>query len=269
MFYQKFTSPDDQLVVKWFERIVVGIILFCLFWGSLFIVSPGERAVVVRLGAIQRINSEGLGFKIPLFEKRLIFDIKTVKLERDALCYSKDIQTVDTKLALNFHLYPDKVATLYQEVGRDFVERLIDPAIQESLKASTAQFTAQQLIEERPKVKDEIKMQLTKRLEKYFVIDEFSIIDFSFSDEYEKAIESKQVSQQSALKAENDLKRIEIEAEQRIAQAKAEAQAIQIQAQAINSQGGADYVSLQAISKWNGVLPTYMFGNSTPFINIK
>lgn len=137
-----------------------------------------------------------------------------------ALAYSKDIQTVESQLALNYHLKADEVNKLWQEVGDDYESRLIDPSIQESVKAATARFTAQELIEQRARVKDEIKTELFNRLGKYFVVDEFSIIDFSFSDEYEKAVEAKQVAQQSALKAENDLQRIKTEAEQRIAQAK-------------------------------------------------
>ena len=108
------------------------------------------------------------------------------------------------------------------------------------------------------------------RLEKYFAIDEFSIIDFSFSDEYEKAVEAKQVAQQSALKAENDLLRIKTEAEGRLAGARAEAEAIKIQAQAITQQGGKDYVQLKAIEKWNGQVPSHMIpGGTVPFIDLQ
>jgi regulator of protease activity HflC (stomatin/prohibitin superfamily) len=270
MFYQKFPEGEARTIALLAERLIIPVFALIILLNTVFIVSPGERSVVVRLGSINRIAEDGLHFKIPLLEKNLIFDVKTVKLERNAQAYSKDIQTVSTHLALNFHIYPDKVGTLYQEVGRDFVVRIIDPAIQEALKASAAQFSAQQLIEERHKVTEEIKTKLITRLEKYFSIDEFSIIDFSFSDEYEKAVEAKQVAQQSALKAENDLIRIKTEAEQRVAEARAEAEAIKIQAQAITQQGGKDYVQLKAIEKWNGQVPSHMIpGAAVPFIDLK
>jgi len=162
---------------------------------------------------------------------------------------------------------------LWQEVGGDYESRLIDPSIQESVKAVTAKFTAQELIEQRAKVKDDIKSELFTRLGNYFVVDEFSIIDFSFSDEYEKAVEAKQVAQQSALKAENDLQRIKTEAEQRIAQAKAEAEAIKLQSDAANNDKYINLKALEvqkiAVEKWNGVLPTQMTPNAAlPFINL-
>lgn len=185
------------------------------------------------------------------------------------MAYSKDIQTVESTIALNYHVKPEAVNKLYQEVGKGYQSRIIDPAIQESVKSATAKFTAQELIEQRPKVKEEIKVELLARLEKYFIVDEFSIINFSFSNEYENAIEEKQVAQQSALKAKNDLERIKTEAEQRVAEAEAEAKAIQIQAEAITQQGGKEYVNLKAIEKWNGILPQTMLPNSgVPFIDI-
>jgi regulator of protease activity HflC (stomatin/prohibitin superfamily) len=142
--------------------------------------------------------------------------------------------------------------------------------VQESVKAATAQFTAQELIELRPKVKDEIRRHLAERLHaRHIVADDFSIVNFDFSDSYEQSVEAKQVAQQNALKAENDLRRIRVEAEQRIAQATAEAEAIRIQAEAIRSQGGSEYVQLQAIAKWDGHLPEqFVPGSAIPFLNL-
>jgi regulator of protease activity HflC (stomatin/prohibitin superfamily) len=172
---------------------------------------------------------------------------------------------------LNFHLEASNVNKLWQTIGKDYNERVIAPSIQEAVKSATAKYTAEELITKRPLVKEDIKNILVERLsEEFIIVDEFSIIDFSFSDEYEKAVENKQVAQQNALKAENDLIRIKTEAEQKIAQAKAEAEAIKIQAEAITQQGGKDYVSLKAVEKWSGVLPVQMIPNATlPFINLQ
>jgi regulator of protease activity HflC (stomatin/prohibitin superfamily) len=190
-------------------------------------------------------------------------------MEVETLTYSKDIQTVTVKLALNHHVKPEIVGNLWSGVGKDFQARLIDPSIQESVKSATAKFTAQELIEQRPLVKEEIKKELLIRMNNYFVVDEFSIIDFSFSDAYEKAIESKQVAQQKALEQENISKQVEEQAKQRVTTATAEAQAIKIQAEAVTQQGGADYVKLKAIEKWNGSVPTTMVpGSTVPFLDL-
>jgi regulator of protease activity HflC (stomatin/prohibitin superfamily) len=249
--------------------VLLALIVFSIV-NPIVIVTAGHRGVVLTWGAVSdRILGEGIHLRIPIMQKVEIVDVQTHKMNVDTLAYSKDIQTVTTKLALNYHVKPEFVNRLWQNVGSDFVSRLIDPAVQESVKAATAKFTAQQLIEERPKVKDEIKQELFTRLSQYFTVDEFSITDFSFSKEYERAVEEKQVAQQQALKAENDLTRIKTEAEQRIAQAKAEAEAIRIQAQAITQQGGRDYVQLKAIEKWDGKLPQQMIpGSAVPILNL-
>lgn len=252
-------------------RIVgtVVVISLILTWLNPFIVvGPGERGVMTRLGAVEdRVLGEGLNFRVPIIEQVIKMDVKTQKLEVDALSYSKDLQNVDTKIALNFHLDPKHVHRLIQEIGQDYEVRIIGPAIQESVKAATAQFTAAELVSERPKVKEEIKATLMARLSpRHIDVDDFSIMNFQFSESYEKAIEEKQVAEQNALKAQNDLRRIQVEAEQRVAQAKAEAEAIKIQTEAL--QQNQNLVRLEAVKKWDGVLPKYMAGNAVPFIDI-
>lgn len=257
-----------------FVKTVVTLFIVFVAIGILnpfVMVGAGERGVVLTWGAVgDKVLGEGLHVIVPVMQKVAITDVRTKKHEVQAVAYSKDLQTVDTVIALNYHPNVDAVNKLYQEIGSDFEVRIIDPAIQESVKATTALFAAQELIEQRPKVKDEIKKQLFDRLNnKYIIIDDFSIVNFDFSATYEKAVEQKQVAQQEALKAENDLKTVKIEAEQRIAQAEAEAKAIQIQAQAVTQQGGKDYVQLKAIEKWNGQLPQNMIpGGTVPFLDL-
>lgn len=251
--------------------VVGGFVFSIVLLTSFSVVGVGERGVRVTLGkASDQVVPEGLTLKIPVIQIIKKFDVKTVKVEQKAISYSKDIQTVDVGAALNFHVNPDGVVRLYKEIGTDFLTRIILPAIQESVKSTTAQYTAQELVEKREMVKSGIIKELSDRLSaKYLVVDDFSITNFDFSDAYEQAIEAKQTAQQNALKAENDLKRIKIEAEQKIAQARAEAEAIRISAEAIRNQGGAEYVNLKAVEKWNGVLPVQMIpGQTVPFINL-
>lgn len=234
-------------------------------------VGAGERGIILNWGAVQEgVLDEGLHFKIPIYQQIKVLDVKTVKHEVESEAASSDVQIVKTTVALNYHLDPSGVGKLWQEIGSDYQSRIIDPAIQESVKAATAKFTAQDLIAKRPELKSAIKEELSKKFDgKYIIVDDFSIVNFEFSAIYDAAIEQKQVAEQNALKAENDLKRVEFEAEQRVAQARAEAEAIRIQAEAIQSQGGREYVNLKAIEKWSGILPTQMIPGSTiPFINL-
>lgn len=250
--------------------VVIGLsIITALF--AFTKVGAGERGVILNWGAVQEgVLGEGLHFKIPIYQQIKVLDVKTFKHEVEAEAASQDVQVVNTTVALNYHLDPNNVGKLWQEIGKDYESRIIDPAIQESVKAATARFTAQDLIVKRAELRDAIKEELTKKFDgKHIIIDEFSIVNCDFSPEYNKSIEQKQVAEQNALKAENDLKRVEFEAEQRVAQAKAEAEAIRIQAEAITQQGGRDYVNLKAVEKWNGELPKQMIPGSTiPFINL-
>ena len=263
-------SDIQPKTVGWLVSLVIA--LFILYVISPFtIVNTGHRGVITRFGAVGRVLAEGIHWKIPIVESMREIDVRTTKMEVKTVAYSKDLQVVETVLALNYHPNPDEVGKLFQEVGIEYELRIIDPTLQESFKAAAANFTAQELIEQRPHVKEQIRISLLERLSsRHIIVDDFSITDFSFSDQFEAAVEAKQKAQQDALRAENDLKRVQFEAEQRITQAKAEAEAIRIQAQAITQQGGQNYVQLKAVEKWNGVLPVNLYGSSPiPFIGVK
>lgn len=266
-------GENIKKTVKW-AVIAIAAFMIVSVVNPFVLVGAGQRGIVMNFGAVQdNILGEGIHFRVPIVQTVEKINVQTQKMEVKAMAYSKDIQTVESQLALNYHLKADVANKLWQEVGTEYESRIIDPSIQESVKAVTAKFTAQELIEQRARVKDDIKTELFNRLSKYFTVDEFSIIDFSFSDEYENAVEAKQVAQQSALKAENDLQRIKTEAAQRIAQAKAEAEAIKLQSDAANNDKYINLKALEvqkiAVEKWNGVLPTQMTPNAAlPFINL-
>ena len=194
-------------------------------------------------------------------------DVRTKKIETDADSASRDLQSVNTTVAVNYHVNPLEVNRLFQEVGEDYEFSIISPAIQESVKAATAKFTAEELIAKRAEVNEIIRTNIEKRLSgNHIIIDDLSIVNFSFSEEFNAAIESKQTAEQDALRAANDLKRIELEAQQTIVQAKAEAESIRIQAEALKS--NPELIQLEAVRKWNGVLPNYLGSNVLPFLNI-
>jgi regulator of protease activity HflC (stomatin/prohibitin superfamily) len=246
---------------------IAAVILIILFL-SVSMVRAGQRGVLLHWGAVQdKVLGEGLYFIMPIMSDVVKIDVRTFKLELKAPAFSKDLQSADALIALNYHISPPQANKLWQEIGDEYRERIIEPAIQEVVKAVTAKFNAQMLIEDRATVKKEIVDLLRDRLGKsYIIVDDVSIVNFDFSNEYEKAIENKQVAQQNALAAENVLRQKEIEAKQRIATAQGEAEAIRIQAEAISKQGGDAYIKIRAIDKWNGVLPTVVSGGEIPFL---
>lgn len=255
---------EDQIVMKWAIRGVIGfvVIMLLIFFSPFGIVNAGHRGVLLNMGRVSgTVIGEGFYFKVPFVQRVKELPVRIVKLETSAPAYSKDIQVVDTVIALNYHLVPDQVNQLYRDIGPDWETVVIQPAIQESVKSVVARYTSQELLDKRAQVKDEIKAELVARLQtRFMVVDEFSINDFSFSDQYEQSIEAKQKAQQDALTAQNNLAKVEFEAKQRVAQATAEAEAIKIQAQAITQQGGKEYVNLKTIEKWNGAACTQYCG---------
>ena len=263
--------------IKWGVAIILVLIIF---FGSWYIVHPGQRGILITLGSpSMNARDEGLNFKIALIQNIILMDVKTQKYEADASAASKDLQVVSTKIAVNYHLMPDAVPELYQKTGILYRENIIQPAVQEVVKAATAQYTAEELITRRADVKMKIDELLAPRLlEKRIILETTSITNFDFSAEFNKAIEAKVTAQQTALKAENDLTRIKVEKEQTITQAEAIAQSVRLKAdaeayslQVIREQLEKNNALIQykSIEKWNGNLPIYMMGNTpTPFIQI-
>ena len=271
----KYKNEAGKFLVKKIIKHAV-LFIFLLFAIGVFldifaIVPAGERGILLTFGKVEEIIlEEGLNFKIPIIQIVKKIDIKIQKEEIDASAASKDLQIVTAKIALNYHLESEMVNKLWQSVGKDYKSRIIDPAIQEAVKAVTARYTAEELITKRPQVKDDAKIALSERLAKEFIlVDELSIVNFDFSASFNQAIEAKVTAEQNALAAKNKLEQVKYEAEQRVVEAKGEAEAISIQAKAIQQQGGSEYVRLKTIEKWNGVLPVYSLGENVPLLNIK
>lgn len=244
--------------------VLVGIVILFTTGFPITIVQAGHRGVPHRFGKVfDRVVDEGIHW-VGFFTRVTHFEVRTRKMEVEADSASKDLQSVQTTIALNYHLDPGQVNKLYQEIGVLYNDRILQPAIQESVKAVTAQFTAEELITKRPEVKTLIRQEMESRLhDRYIMVDEFSIVDFSFSKEFDEAIEMKQTAEQQALKAERDLDRIKLEAQQAIERSKAEAEALRLQKMQITP----DLIKLRWIEKWDGELPQYM-GSMNPFVGL-
>lgn len=263
-------NQDDTFIVKVITTVVIVIILIILAFGSFGTVEAGSKGVETRFGAVVAELPAGLYWKIPFIEEVHQVSIQTQKVSQEADAASADLQTVSTTVAVNFNVDPTKVTSLYQNIGADYQNTVIDPAIQEAVKSTTAKYTAEQLITERTQVQEDIHTALTNALSSdNIIVSAISITNFNFSDSFNAAIEAKVTAQQNALASQNKYQQTIYDASSTVAAAQAQAESIKIQAEAINSEGGADYVELQAVNKWNGVLPTQMVpGSAVPFVNV-
>jgi prohibitin 2 len=270
--YGRFTNvfKNKSAVVM----LIIGVtLLFLIILKPWVQIGAGERGVVLNFGAVKpTVLGEGLHFRVPIQQQIVTMDVKVQKASTDASASSSDLQEVSSTVAINYHIIPDKANVVYQTIGTEFKERIIDPAVQEVVKAVSAKYTAENLITRRSSVSDAMKSTLTERLLAYNIaVDAFSIVEFSFSKIFVDAIESKQTAEQLALKAQRDLERIKIEAEQKITSARAEAEALRLQRSNIS----ADLIELRkieanikAIDKWNGVLPQVTGNGAVPFIGV-
>lgn len=268
-----YKNEDGDLKIgKIIGQIVVVIVLLVLFFSSYVIVGAGERGVMLTFGAFKgNVLQPGFHFKLPFVQDVIKTSVRTMKIEVEkSEAYSHDLQVVDIHSVINYNIDPATVGTVYQQYGLDFEGKVLTPNLEASVKQTIAQYTAEELLSKRAEVQGQIETALKEAVPSQFLITKYALVNEAFSSDFEAAIEAKQVAQQNAEKAKNELTKAQIDAESRVATAKGEAEAIKIQAEAINSQGGADYVQLQAIKQWKGDVPQYMMsGAVVPFVNLK
>ena len=251
---------------------VVAVLLLLLILNPFATVPAGYRGVLTTFGKpSEEVYSEGLHLVWPVAQKMHQVQVSIQKGEGEGDAASKDLQTVHTRIAINFHVRPDAAVSVYRDLGNDPGERIIVPSVQEAVKAVTARFTAEELITRRAQVRDEIVLALRERMARHgLMVDEFSIVNFNFSKTFNEAIEAKTTADQLKMKAERDLQRIEVEAKQRVSRARAEAEALALQRQQVTPELlrlRETENQARAIEKWDGRLPTTT-GGAIPFLNI-
>ena len=257
--------------------IVIGAVTF----SAVAIVDAGHRGVLLHWNAVDTSVpplDEGLHFVMPFADSVVNMEVRTLKFVKSTSSASQDLQTVYTEVTVNYHPSYESVHFLYKEVGLDYENRVIQPAIEEVVKQVTANYNAEELITKRPLVKSDIETEIGKRLGDFNIITEVvSITDFQFSALFASAIESKVEAEQKAFRAENDLKRIEVEALQRaaqaggiaranVAEAQGEAEAIRIINEALAQ--NPHYLEWLKTQQWDGKLPLVVGEGGTPFIQI-
>ncbi|MCF6227372.1 MAG: prohibitin family protein [Planctomycetes bacterium] len=279
-------NSEQTRIVKLAGGAVLGIFALTLMFSCWEIVDPGNRGVYVSLGEVEeKAYEEGFHMKFP-WDKIEEVEVKQLKAEEMISASSKDLQAVTATVAVNYHVEYDKVWRIYKEVGQNeltWINVLIKPRVQETTKAVTAKFSAEELITRRADAKKAIRDGITEELAKQYIrVVDVSITNFDFSAEFNRAIESKQKAEQDALKAKNELEKEKIDAQRQVEQAKAEKEARQAQADAkayettkqAEAEAEAQNKMAQVLKenphlmrwrwleKWDGVLPKVMGGDN-------
>jgi regulator of protease activity HflC (stomatin/prohibitin superfamily) len=268
-----FKGPKPQTILI----LIVLLILFIVSWGSFAIVPAGHRGVVLWWGSVEkRIMGEGLNFKVPIAERVIKVDVKVQPhpfKEIDAS--SREYQMVKMTGMMNFHIDPAFVNDLYQKVGLDFADKVIDPAFNDFVKEVVPTYPIGEILPKREEIRKRAMGKLGENLARYHIIvDDIYFANIRFSPEYEGAIEAKQVAQQQVETQKQVLAQREIEAQQKVASAKGEAESILVVAQgqakandALSRSISPILVQYKGVEKWNGILPQ-VSGGAVPFINL-
>jgi regulator of protease activity HflC (stomatin/prohibitin superfamily) len=272
-----------------FGGVIGAVLLLALLLSTFAIVEPGTRGVYILFGNADDVAlDEGLHWKNPFATVKVV-PVRQVVFNQKAEAASADLQTVHTQIAVNYHADPSKVAQLYKQIGpthQEWENVLLRPAIQEVGKAVTARFTAEALIQRRDEAKAGITDAIIKRLAReHIVVTEVSITDFGFNKAFNDAIEAKQIAEQRAQQEQNELNRVQIEAQQMVKKAEAnktaqildaegQAREIEILAEAeagyqqrVGNAATAAGVKLRALEKWNGAMPQVV-GDDKVLINL-
>jgi prohibitin 2 len=269
--------------LKILAAIVTFIIIIVVMSESVVIIQAGHRGVVLYLGAVEnKVLGEGLHFIIPFAEQVIQLEVRTLKFQADASAASNDLQEVASVIALNYHIDPSKANAIYQQLGADYTSRIIAPTIQESVKASVAKFNAEELITKRETAKAVIAQAIRNTLSaRNILVETVFITDFKFSEAFASQIEQKVVAFQKFLTEQNNLRAVQVVANQTVVQAQAQArsnvaraegesQAIKVITQQLRQD--PQYLQWQSINKWNGQLPYSLGGSSgggaTPFFQL-
>ncbi len=229
----------------------IGLVVLVTIFSSFQTIRSGEVGLKVRFGKIVSTQlNEGFNLKIPYIEDIVVVNIKVQKIELITESSSKDLQTIETNIAVNYRIESDRASELYKTVGNQYESVVLDPAIKESIKATIAKYTAAEVITARSEVSQKCMEELQAKVEKYgIVIDNFNITNLSFSQEYTKAIEDKQV-------AEQKLEKAKLEAEAKLVEAQATKRANDLMKQSLTD----NLIQKQFIEKWDGKLPTTYAG---------
>jgi regulator of protease activity HflC (stomatin/prohibitin superfamily) len=271
--------PRVQNKLKMLIAIVIFAVIIIVMFESVVVVQAGHRGIVLYVGAVEnRVLGEGIHFIVPFAEQVVQLEVRTLKFQADATAASNDLQEVQTTIALNYHISPSQANIIYQQLGAAYADRLIAPTVQESVKASVAKFNAEELITKRATAKALIAQTIGNTLAaRNIIVETVFITDFAFSQAFASQIESKVVAFQKYLTEQNNLKAVQVVANQTVVQAQAtvrsnvakangESQAIRIIT--VQLKQSPTYLQWLSINRWNGQLPYALGSGAVPFFQL-
>jgi regulator of protease activity HflC (stomatin/prohibitin superfamily) len=269
----EFKGPKPRTV----GILIILFIIVIFLWGSFAIVPAGHRGVVLWWGSVEkRVMGEGLNFKVPMAERVIKVDVRVQPHPfREIDAASKEYQMVKLTGMMNFHIDPSYVNDLYQKVGLDFANKVIDPAFNDFVKEVVPNYPITEILPKREEIRKRAMIKLGENLTRYHIIvDDIYFANIRFTQDYEKAIEAKQVAQQQVETQRQILAQREIEAQQKVATAKGEAESILVVAQGqakandvLSRSISPILVQYKSIEKWNGILPQ-VSGGGIPLIDL-
>jgi prohibitin 2 len=273
----QYSGSSNKLIIV--AGIVTFLIIIVVMFESVVVVQAGHRGVVLYVGAVEnRVLGEGIHFIIPFAEQVVPLEVRTLKYVANATAASNDLQEVQTTIALNYHISPSQANIIYQQLGADYADRIIAPTIQESVKASVAKFNAEELITKRATAKAVIAESIANTLgARNLVVETVFITDFKFSPAFASQVESKVVAFQKYLTEQNNLKAVQVIANQTVVHANAtarsnvakaggESQAIKIIT--VQLKQSPEYLKWLSINRWNGQLPYALGSGAVPFFQL-
>lgn len=260
---------EDKIhkIVKYVLLTLIVIFLIITFFNSFKTIPTGFVGVKTRFGQVQdTMLNEGLNLKVPFIEKIVLMDCRTQKTEYTMEASSKDLQKISNfKIAINYSITNDTANKLYRSVGVDYKTIIVEPAIQEAMKATIANYTAEELITKRNEVSEFALNKLSPKLqENGITLTSLNILDLSFSEEFDKAVENKQIVEQQTQQAQYELEKARVENQKKIENAQADAEVMAAQ----NAQITDNYLRLKEIEnqkamidKWSGNLPNTLLSD--------
>lgn len=245
--------------------IIITIVLILglvIFFAGTTIVPTGHIGVVTLYSKVQeKYLDAGFHMVKPFVEDVHDIDIRTQKYQGTVEGSAKDLQIVNITMSINYQIRAEKASKLYAEVGANYNDVVLNPALQSSLKAAIAKFTAEEMITKRSEVANAITEELNVRLEEYFMISAVNLENIGFTDEFNKAVEAKTTNQQKAEAEKAQLEIIKVQNEQKINTAEAEAKVRELQSKSVTEQSLEQLrleIQRELVQKWNGQFPTTM-----------
>ncbi|MBE9006496.1 prohibitin family protein [Fortiea sp. LEGE XX443] len=249
-------------------KITALLFLITILLTPFVIINPGERGVLMQFGEVQKtILAEGIHLIIPIVNTVKKISVKIQKQEIAAEASSKDLQDVFPDVALNWHILPEDVNLIFREIGdeKDVVDKIINSAVEEAVKAVIAKYKAEEIVTKREEVKSGIDEKLTTKLSSYHIaVDDISLVHVNFSDKFSEAVEAKQIAEQDAKRADFIALKAAKQAEVKVNLAKGEAEVNRLLRDSLTD----DILTRQAIEKWDGKLPVIMTKDTPKFLNV-